>query len=87
MAAQGSTAPADQQYSDEALFQQLESYPWDSDNEFQSGLQAILGPNPTPEQAQQLELRARCFYFSRYATSHVLRKVSHWTKSFKLQQK
>ncbi len=66
MAVQGTTRP---QYSDEPVFQQLESYAWDSDTEFQSGLQAILGPNPTPEQAQQLTLRARCFYFSRYATS------------------
>lgn len=75
MAVQENTTPSGQQYSDEAIFQQLESYPWDSDTEFQSGLQAILGPNPTTEQAQQLELRARCFYFSRYATSDILRKV------------
>ena len=69
MAAQENSAPSAQQYSHEAIFRQLESYPWDSDTEFQSGLQAILGPNPTPEQAQQLELRARCFYFSRYVHS------------------
>ena len=74
MAAQENTAPFGPFYSDEAIFQQLESYPWNSDTEFQSGLQAILGPNPTPEHAQQLELRARCFYFSRYATSNVLRE-------------
>ena len=86
MAAQENNAPSGQQYSDGAHFQQLEYYPWDSDNEFQSGLQAILGSNPTPEQAQQLELRARCFYFSRYAISHIIRKVSHWTKSFGYQQ-
>ena len=65
MAAQEYTGPTRPQYSDAAIFQQLESYSWDSDTEFQSGLQAILGPDPTPEQAQQLELRARCFYFSR----------------------
>ena len=65
MAAQETTAPSGLQYSDDAIFQQLESYSWDSDAEFQSGLRAILGPNPTPEQAQQLTLRARCFYFSR----------------------
>lgn len=75
MAAQEYTGPSGQQYSDEAIFQQLESYPWDSDTEFQSGLQAILGPNPSPEQAHQLELRARCFYFSRYATSNILRNA------------
>ena len=65
MAAQETTAPSYPQYNDEAIFKELESYSWDSDTEFQSGLQAILGPNPTPDQAQQLTLRARCFYFSR----------------------
>ena len=49
----------------DSVFQQLEQYPWASDLEFQGGLQAILGPNPAPEQAEQLTLRARCFYFSR----------------------
>lgn len=48
------------------LFQQLDTYSWDSDEEFQSGLQAILGPNPTSEQAEPLTLRARCFYYSRH---------------------
>ena len=65
MAAQETTVPSCPQYNDEDLFKQLESYSWDSDTEFQSGLQAILGSNPTPDQAQQLTLRARCFYFSR----------------------
>ncbi len=49
-----------------SIFQQLEDYAWASDAEFQSGLQAILGTNPAPEQAEQLTLRARCFYLSRY---------------------
>ena len=57
-------------------FQQLEDYAWDSDTEFQSGLQAILGPDPSAEQAEHLTLRARCFYFARYdnllAMTHVL---------------
>ena len=57
-------------------FQQLEDYAWESDVEFQSGLQAILGPDPSPEQAEHLTLRARCFYFARYgyilAIAHVL---------------
>ncbi len=57
------------QTQDEAKFYQLESYPWDSDAEFQSGLQAILGSDPSPEQAEHLTLRARCFYFSRYIAS------------------
>ena len=57
-------------------FQQLEDYAWDSDTEFQSGLQAILGPDPSAEQAEHLTLRARCFYFARYdnllAMKHIL---------------
>ena len=63
------------QYSSDAMtseeqdviaFQQLEDYDWESDLEFQSGLQAILGSNPSPEQAEHLTLRARCFYLARY---------------------
>jgi hypothetical protein len=47
------------------LFEQLESYPWATDEEFQSGLRAILGPSPNTGQAEHLTLRARCFYYSR----------------------
>ena len=50
------------------LFQQIDAYSWDSDEEFQSGLHAILGPGPTPGQAETLTLRARCFYYSRQAS-------------------
>ena len=52
---------------DTQLFQRIENYPWKSDEEFQHGLQAILGSDPNPEQAEHLTLRARCFYFSRQA--------------------
>ena len=48
-----------------ALFEQLENYAWDQDAEFQSGLNAILGSATTPEQKEELSLRARCFYFAR----------------------
>ena len=47
------------------LFQELEKFPWDRDEEFQAGLQAILGPDPAPEQRDHLTLRARCFYYAR----------------------
>lgn len=50
------------------VFEKLETYNWDDDVEFQSGLSAILGTNSTPEQAVELTLRARCFYYSRCAT-------------------
>ncbi|KAI9735132.1 MAG: hypothetical protein M1834_001720 [Cirrosporium novae-zelandiae] len=48
-----------------ALFEKLEKYPWDSDEEFQSGLSAILGSKTSSDQLEALTIRARCFYFSR----------------------
>lgn len=48
------------------VYEALENYNWDDDVEFQSGLSAILGSNSTPEQAAELTLRARCFYYARY---------------------
>jgi len=47
------------------VYADLECYGWDNDAEFQSGLSAILGSNSTPEQAAELALRARCFYYAR----------------------
>lgn len=47
------------------LYAALEDYNWDDDLEFQSGLEAILGTNSPPEQASELTLRARCFYYAR----------------------
>lgn len=47
------------------VFERMENYPWTEDAEFQGGLAAILGPSPSPEQAQELTLRARCFYYAR----------------------
>ncbi|KAK3169938.1 hypothetical protein OEA41_009322 [Lepraria neglecta] len=65
MTSQGTPTPSRFEGQGAALYEQLEAYPWDSDPEFQSGLQAILGQDPSPDQAQHLTLRARCFYFSR----------------------
>ncbi|KAF2792013.1 hypothetical protein K505DRAFT_279594 [Melanomma pulvis-pyrius CBS 109.77] len=47
------------------VYRALEAYNWDDDVEFQSGLSAILGSNSSPEQATELTLRARCFYYAR----------------------
>ncbi|KAH8820563.1 hypothetical protein F5884DRAFT_54387 [Xylogone sp. PMI_703] len=47
------------------IFNQLDTYPWDKDGEFQIGLSAILGSTTSPAQIQELTLRARCFYLSR----------------------
>ncbi|KAF2734156.1 hypothetical protein EJ04DRAFT_543731 [Polyplosphaeria fusca] len=51
--------------SSSQVYGALESYNWDDDAEFQSGLSAILGINSTPELAAELTLRARCFYYAR----------------------
>lgn len=51
--------------STDDIYETLENYNWDDDVEFQSGLSAILGSNSTPEQAAELTLRARCFYYAR----------------------
>ena len=53
--------------SDHELFSQIDKYPWDTDEEFQNGLRAILGQQPAAAQAESLALRARCFYYSRQA--------------------
>lgn len=70
MTAQEVNEPRTREDIDESLFRQLESYPWHSDAEFQNGLESILGPDASPDQAEQLTLRARCFYFSRYASEY-----------------
>jgi hypothetical protein len=49
------------------IYASVDNYPWDDDREFQAGLSAILGSNSSPEQTIELELRARCFYYSRQA--------------------
>ncbi|KAL9607864.1 MAG: hypothetical protein Q9167_007268 [Letrouitia subvulpina] len=56
---------ATQAEPDISTFQQLESYPWSEDAEFQIGFHAILESNPDPQLVENLTLRARCFYYSR----------------------
>lgn len=51
-----------------SVYEALERYHWDDDVEFQAGLSAILGSNSSPEQAAELALRARCFYYARYGS-------------------
>ncbi|KFY22665.1 hypothetical protein V493_06418 [Pseudogymnoascus sp. VKM F-4281 (FW-2241)] len=51
--------------NNEKLFEELDSYNWDKDAEFQAGLSAILGPNPSPSQLRDLTIRARTFYYAR----------------------
>jgi hypothetical protein len=49
------------------LFNELDSYNWDADQEFQLGLKGILDSAnaQTVDQKEDLVLRARCFYFAR----------------------
>ncbi|KAJ4402408.1 hypothetical protein N0V91_007273 [Didymella pomorum] len=63
MSAAGAEAGASDGAND--VFEALERYNWDDDVEFQAGLSAILGSNSSPEQAAELALRARCFYYAR----------------------
>lgn len=47
------------------VYEQFEQYPWDSDAEFQNGLNTILANNQSPELVNDLTLRAQCFYYVR----------------------
>ncbi|KAB2573024.1 MYB DNA-binding domain protein [Lasiodiplodia theobromae] len=58
-------AAAPESSASDSIYAQVDNYPWDTDTEFQSGLGAILGSTASSEQAVELSLRARCFYYSR----------------------
>jgi len=58
-------------FTDTYLFHQLDEYPWDTDQEFQGGLRAILGDVSDPAQVRHLTLRAKCYYFARKAGTPV----------------
>ncbi|KAK0939835.1 hypothetical protein LTR29_008572 [Friedmanniomyces endolithicus] len=63
------------------LFQQLDAYPWDDDQEFQGGLRAILGSVQDPTQLSHLTLRAKCYYYARKAGTHVdFDGYKHWVE-------
>jgi hypothetical protein len=53
------------------IYEALERYDWDNDEKFQSGLRAILVNTTSPEQAADLALHARCFYYARYVRNAV----------------
>ncbi|KAF1990572.1 hypothetical protein K402DRAFT_347437 [Aulographum hederae CBS 113979] len=55
----------------QTLFHQVDQYNWDQDEDFQAGLSAILGSNASPDQAAELGLRARCFFYSRKFNTNV----------------
>ncbi|GAB7365405.1 hypothetical protein MBLNU230_g6483t1 [Neophaeotheca triangularis] len=47
------------------LYNQLDSYDWENDPEFQGGLGAIIGPLQDQAQVEHLTLRAKCYYYAR----------------------
>jgi len=53
------------------LFHQLDSYPWDDDQEFQGGLRSITGSTEDQAQLEHLTLRAKCFYYARKSGTKV----------------
>ncbi|KAK3619191.1 hypothetical protein LTR56_024190 [Elasticomyces elasticus] len=65
------TSTDDSLNGNEFLFHQLDAYPWDADEEFQGGLQAILGSVQDPSQIAHLTLRAKCYYYARKAGTAV----------------
>ena len=52
-------------------FHQLDNYPWDDDQEFQSGLKSITGSTEDQVQLEHLTLRAKCFYYARKSGTKV----------------
>jgi hypothetical protein len=64
------------------IFNQLDEYPWDSDEEFQGGLRAILGSVQDPAQVEHLTLRAKCYYYARKSGSKVdFEAYQRWVES------
>lgn len=64
-------APTPDNLDNTYLFHQLDSYPWNDDQEFQGGLRAILGSVQDPVQVDHLTLRAKCYYYARKAGTQV----------------
>lgn len=64
------------------LFHQLDNYPWDDDQEFQSGLKAILGSTQDQAQLEHLTLRAKCYYYARKSGTKVdFEGYKRWVES------
>jgi hypothetical protein len=63
------------------LFHQLDDYPWNDDQEFQSGLKAILGSTQDQAQLEHLTLRAKCYYYARKSGTKVdFEGYKHWVE-------
>ncbi len=62
--ATGKNEESDSHECNDDIFRQLETYPFSTDTEFQSGLSTILA-STSSQDPELLTLRARCFFFSR----------------------
>jgi hypothetical protein len=51
--------------NNQTLFENLENYPWSSEEDFQIGLRAILDTDTGQQNTDALTVQARCFYYSR----------------------
>lgn len=64
---------------EQRLFEQVETYPWETDQEFQMGLRSILGGQAPTPQTYDIGLRARCFFFARKNGQQVdFQKYKDW---------
>lgn len=64
---------------EQRLFEQVERYPWETDQEFQMGLRSILGGQAPSPQTYDIGLRARCFFFARKNGQQVdFQKYKEW---------
>ncbi|KEQ98835.1 hypothetical protein AUEXF2481DRAFT_1667 [Aureobasidium subglaciale EXF-2481] len=64
------------------VFQRLDGYDWDHDNEFQAALSSILRSASTPEQTAHLTVRARCYYYTRkFRTPVNFEAYQQWLQS------
>lgn len=64
------------------LYNQLDAYPWSTDEEFQGGLRAILGSVQDRAQIEHLTLRAKCYYFARKSGTPVdFDGYKQWTEN------
>jgi len=65
------TTTSDTSLDSSYLFNQLDNYPWDDDQEFQGGLKSITGSTEDQAQLEHLTLRAKCFYYARKSGTKV----------------
>lgn len=64
------------------VYNQLDAYPFDQDEEFQGGLRAILGSAQSPEMIDHLTLRAKCFYYARKSGTKIdFDDYKNWVES------